>query len=127
MYNCLRKGFPDEREQNDKGQYLNKNGSVSKVQPKPLFHREPVERTAAERIVQFRKIQDEFLWINAVRAGELPVIKNPTWQCAWDCAYHTMCELQDRGGDAWEDYRDTMYQSQDPYEDHRMVKSSASD
>src|SRR5688572_22516499 len=48
MYNFIRKALPDEREMNEKGQYLNKDGSVSKRQPTPLLLRHPVKLTRPE-------------------------------------------------------------------------------
>ena len=93
-------------------------GDRSKVQPSPLFLREMVHRTSEERRTQLRRIQDEALHMQAVREKLLPVIKNPTRDCVWDCDYFTMCELQERGGD-FETHKSVAYRRQDPYADHR--------
>ena len=119
MYNFLRKAMPDVRPQNDEGKYLNKNGSVSKNQPSPLFVREPVYRDRRERAAQLRRIQDEALEMEDARKQPDRIIKNPTQDCSWDCAFYDLCLLHDKGGDDWEDYRDVMFEVRDPYADHR--------
>ena len=43
VYNFLRKTQPD-KPQNKFGEYLNKDGSVSKVQPAPFFTRYPDQK-----------------------------------------------------------------------------------
>lgn len=93
-------------------------GDRSKVQPGELFHREMVHRTSAEHRTQLRRIQDEALHMQAVKEKLLPVIKNPTRDCVWDCDYFTMCELQERGGD-YETHKSVAYRVEDPYADHR--------
>ncbi len=116
-YNFIRKAMPDERPRNAEGLCLNKNGTVSKLQPKPLYVREQVHRTPAERAAQIRRIQNDAIVLNAFRDGDLPLTKNPTRECSW-CAYLGLCEL-DEGGHDTEDYRRAMYRVQDPYADHR--------
>lgn len=93
-------------------------GEVSKQQPAPLFVRHPVYRTARERAQQIKRIQDEALHMRAYREGSLPLFKTPTRDCQWDCSFYHMCLLHEGGSD-WEEYRDAMYQVQDPYADHR--------
>jgi PD-(D/E)XK nuclease superfamily len=93
-------------------------GDRSKSQPLPLFHREIVHRTSAERRTQLERIQNEALHMQAVREGLLPIIKNPTRDCVWDCDFYNMCELQERGG-AWKDHMEVAYRVEDPYADHR--------
>jgi hypothetical protein len=95
-------------------------GEVSKTQPAPLFERFYIKRTAPERRTQVQRIKDEALWMNSARNGELPIIKNPTMDCSWDCAFFAMCELHEQGVD-WEDFRDQVFVSHDPYADHRKV------
>ena len=92
-------------------------GEVSKLQPKPLFQREFVHRTAAERATQIRRIQDEALVLDAFRTGDLPLIKNPTRECSF-CPFQGLCEL-DEGGHDTSDYLRAIYRTQDPYADHR--------
>ena len=85
--------------------------------------REPVEKSPGQRQTQIRKILDEFTWINLARDGSLPIIKSPKRDCAFFCPFFTMCELHDRGGEAWADYFESMYSQQDPYADHRKSAS----
>lgn len=98
-------------------------GERSKNQPPPLFIREQVWRTAPERTSQLRKIQDEGVAMQAYRDGTLPLIKNPTRDCSWDCKFFQMCELQDRGGD-WQIFKKAAYRVEDPYADHRKSAES---
>jgi len=119
QYNFLRKSKADDRPTDDRGQSLNKDGSVSKVQPSPRYVREPVTRTRAEVRTQFARIQAEALHMEAVRNKSLPLFKNPTADCSWGCAFHAMCELHESGDSAdYREYRDAMFKAQDPYADH---------
>lgn len=93
-------------------------GDRSKSQPPPLFVREQIWRTAPERKVQLQRIQNEGVAMQAYRDGLLPLIKNPTKDCSWDCSFFAMCELQERGGD-WETFKKAAYKQMDPYADHR--------
>jgi hypothetical protein len=93
-------------------------GDVSKVQPSPLFLRHYVKRTARERSKEIQGIKDDALHMNAVRNGLLPVTKNPTQDCSWDCDFFQMCELYQADVD-WTDFRDAVYVVRDPYADHR--------
>lgn len=93
-------------------------GDRSKVQPLPLFHREMVHRTTAERKTQLQRIQNEALTMQAYRERLLPIIKRPTRDCVWDCDFFTMCELQERGGD-FETHKQVAFRREDPYKDHR--------
>jgi hypothetical protein len=118
LYNFLRKGKKDDRSQNEDGYYLNKDGSVSKRQPSPLFHREIVRRGNAHRINTMERVERQALEIQWIDAGELQVHKTPTPDCNWQCQFFDMCELHESGGD-WEGYRDVAMVSWDPYEAHR--------
>lgn len=93
-------------------------GERSKSQPPPLFVREVVWRTAAERASQLRRIQNEGVQMQLARDLVIIPTKNPTKDCSWDCAFFAMCELQERGG-AWEDFKRLAFRPQDPYADHR--------
>jgi hypothetical protein len=122
LYNFLRKAKTDTRPTNAAGQALNKDGSISKIQPAQNFVREEVWRTRAERRTQIRKIQAEALQIEAVRNRVLPITKNPTDKCAWECPFFQMCELQDSGEPGeWKEYRDLAFRKVDPYADHRKT------
>lgn len=93
-------------------------GERSKVQPAVNFQREMIHRTAPERKAQLRRVQDEAVIAQVLRDGLLPIVKNPTRDCKWDCDFYAMCQLQDAGGN-WEDFRDLQYDVRDPYADHR--------
>lgn len=118
MYNFLRKAKPDTRPVNSKGQYLNKDGSVSARQPKPYFQRFWVSKTRKERNNELRAIANEARIMKLQRNGKLPLWKTPKDDCRWDCEFFMMCSLHERGQD-WEDYRDRMFKKGDPYEDYR--------
>jgi len=122
IYNFLKKIKPDERERNEGGAYLNKNGTVSKRQPKPAFVREIVERGPAERFTQMRRLTDEVAIMNAVRQGVLPVTKNTTRDCTW-CDFFTACQLHERGSKNFQTILKADFKQADPYED--MRKSAA--
>ena len=92
-------------------------GDVSAQQPARRFHREPVFRTRREKKTQIKRIGDEVMWMNAVRSGVLPVIKNHTRECGF-CEFREMCELDEKQGDV-QDYKDLMFQVRDPYAAHR--------
>ena len=93
-------------------------GDRSKVQPAPLFLREPVHRTSKERNSQLRRIQDEALQIELWRRGILKPSKNPTmFGCAF-CQYFDLCELDERGGDT-EEFIKMVFRKRDVYADHR--------
>lgn len=101
-------------------------GDVSLNQPPANFHREEVWRTSKEQATQIRKIQNEAVHMDAVRRRLLPIIKNPTQSCKWDCPFFAMCELQEAGDD-WREYRDAMYVKRDPYADHRESAEADTD
>jgi hypothetical protein len=119
IYNFLRKTTGDEREQNEDGLYLNKNGEISKRQPPPPFVREIVLRSKAEQRKQLDRIADEVMWMNAVRDGTLPVIKTPTKDCP-RCPFWLPCQLDERSNYAEaESVLHSDYIQIDPYEDTR--------
>ena len=97
-------------------------GDVSKVQPSPLFHRETVWRTRAERRTQIVRIQQEALQMERLRGKnriDQPT-KNPTKDCSWDCPFFNMCQLHEAGDD-WQEFRDAAFYKEDPYAAHRDV------
>jgi len=119
IYNFLRKAMPDERPYNEDGQYLNKDGSVSKRQPPKLFHREPVERSPLEQRTQLERIADEVAVMNAVRKGQIPVTKTPTKDCP-RCPFWIPCTLHERGNQhAFHEVMKNHFRQVDPYGDMR--------
>lgn len=93
-------------------------GERSKVQPLPIFQRDDVPRTRAEQASQLRRIQDEAVVMQAYRERLLPLTKNPTRDCTWDCPFFQMCELDERGGNV-DQYKKIAFRVEDPYKDHR--------
>lgn len=107
-YNFLRKSKPDPRPRNERGAYLNKNGEVSKVQPSKPFLREFVDRSPREVKSQLTRLADEVSIMNKVRSGELPITKTINDMCP-SCPFFTMCVMHERGGKAWQEFRDAHY------------------
>ena len=99
-------------------------GEPSKVQPAPYFERIPVFRSKAERQTMLKRIQAEGLRKEALSAERplLPILKNPTKDCAWDCSFKRMCEMHEAGAD-WEEYRDVSFKQWNPYGDHEIQKA----
>lgn len=118
LYNFIRKALPDLRPKDAEGRSLNKNGSISKVQPAPYFRRETVMRGAEEREVVFRRVLNEFREMQMVREGKLAVYKSPGRHCGF-CQFRDMCEVHECGSD-WEAMRDGMYTTWDPYAAHEI-------
>lgn len=121
MFNWLRKGLPDDRPKNEHGHALNKDGTVSKRQPKPLFHRWPLEFGPAEMDSINWRIRAEAWEMAQVKAGKLPIYKNPTMDCKWECAFKEACEVHEMGGD-WESILELEFQHWDPYSDHNLLE-----
>jgi hypothetical protein len=124
QYNFMRKALPDDRDRNEKGEALNKDGTVSKRQSPPLFVREVNWRSRDERRIMERRIQDEALHMEAMRNGTLPVYKRPTMDCSWRCEFYKMCMLDEAGADV-EEYKKAVYRVRDPYGDHRQNRKAA--
>src|SRR3546814_14542411 len=97
MYNFTRKGRPDDRPTNERGESLNKNGSVSKTQPAPLFVREVDWKSEGNRRNMEKRIQSEALHMEAMRNGTLPIYKRPQRDCSWRCEFYKMCMLDEAG------------------------------
>ena len=135
IYNYLRKSMPDTRPMNSQGLRINKptkkmvlelgielamEQSVSLRQPAPLFVRHEMEMSPENLVNIDTRIRQEIKEIRLVRAGKLPVYKNPDDHCRW-CQFKEICELKEMGQD-WEYFRDNMFITHDPYEDHRDKK-----
>lgn len=117
LYNFLRKGKADDRPVNELGQHLNKDGTVSKRQPSPLFHREVVRRGKASGQTVLDRMVDQALEMQMVDDGTLPPLKTITSDCSWQCDFFEMCELHERGAD-WQEYKRLAMTTWDPYEAH---------
>lgn len=112
-----RKAKSDDRPKNEIGQFLNKDGSVSKSQGAPLFWREVVQRNKANRLRQVSRIADDVEHMQAVRLGVMPITKSPGTHCNW-CDFTDLCDIDEDGGDT-EDYISGVYKVEDQYADHR--------
>lgn len=93
-------------------------GDVSKRQPAPLFLREKIHRTSKERSSQLRRIQNEAVQIELLRAGVIVPSKTPTRDCSRFCSLFDLCELDERGGDT-EEFKRMVFNKRDVYADHR--------
>lgn len=104
-----------------KALHLTVLGDVSRQQPSPYFERIPVYRSRAERETMLQRIRDEARHIESARSDRplLPIIKNPTKDCHWDCEFFRMCQLHEAGAD-WQEFRDAMFKVWSPYEDHEI-------
>lgn len=122
LYTFLRKAKPDGREKNAQGLYLNQDGTVSKKQPPPLFHRELVYRSLRERENARERAVIEVLLMMAHRRGLLPIIKTPeTGQmghCGF-CPVRDLCELHESGDD-WQLMQRSSMTKWDPYDAHEI-------
>jgi hypothetical protein len=118
IYNFLRKARPPDKPRNRFGEYLNKDGSVSKQQPPPFFERYVVSKTAAERNSQIKHIGNEALHMKAFRTGKLALHKNPTRDCNWDCAFFLLCQVHEAGGD-YEGTKKVLFKKEDPYKEYK--------
>lgn len=124
LYTYMRKGKRDERPRNAEGHCLNKDGTVSKKQPAPLFHRELVYRSEHEREEARRRVIAEFKEMQMVRSGELDAYKTPgsgpMSHCNF-CPYRDLCELHEMGSD-WEGLSKATMTTWDPYADHEVAE-----
>lgn len=121
MYNFLRKRMPDTREQNAQGLYLNKNGTVSKQQPTPIYVRHPVVLSNTSKLIALRHLQREAIAITrvtaALRSKELDpghLLKTPHKNCPKLCPFFAMCAVEEQGGDHRQMERN-LYRRENPY------------
>lgn len=117
LYNFLRKAHYPDKERNQFGEWLNKDGSVAKRQPSPFFYRHVVTKTAAERNSQIDHIGQEVMAMKAFKEGKLNLYKNPTRDCSWDCQYFTLCGIHESGGNV-EETKKALFRKEDPYQEY---------
>lgn len=98
-------------------------GDRSAQQPPPLFERHEIRRTRSEIKTQISRIAAEGIVMEGMRSGDLPLFKNPTRDCSWDCSFFNMCQLHEQNVD-WEEFRDAVFIKRDPYDRYRMLKSA---
>lgn len=117
IFSYLRKAKPPDKPRNAQGQVLNKDGSVSKVQPAPLFWREQVMRGKANRLRQVERIAEDMEQIAMARQGLLPILKSPGEHCNW-CDFSDLCDIDENGDDV-QGFIEAVFRRTDPYADHR--------
>lgn len=101
-------------------------GAESKNQPSPLFERFHVFRSVEERATQLRRIKIEAWFIEESRAGNIPLYKNPTHDCSWDCPFFRVCQLDEQGAsDDVEDFIKATFRVGDPYLNEDEEQKSA--
>lgn len=98
-------------------------GEPSKRQPRPRYHREPLDFSVTQLDEINRRIRAEAWEIAQVRAGKLPMYKSPGRECDW-CEFKEMCELHEMGAD-WESMMHLEFDTWDPYEAHELVLEKA--
>ncbi len=126
LYNFLRKSKRWDKPTNAKGQVLNKDGSVSKVQPAKRFHREVVWRNQKEKVIMTERLRREHAIMDQMRRHPELVFKTPGRDCSSFCPFFEMCEMHEQGGDH-QGYKEEMYIVRDPYADHRKSAGDAGD
>lgn len=117
IYNFVRKARYPDKERNRFGEFLNKDGSVAKRQPPPFFDRHVVSKTARERNQQIINIGNEALHMKAFVDKRLPLHKNPTKDCSWDCSFFTLCQIDEVQGNVEETKR-ALFKKEDPYTEY---------
>lgn len=121
LYNYLRKAVPDMRDVDAKGLALNKDGTISKRQPVPLFRRHPVTLTNKAKLVALKRIRRDVILLTELRGYLMKhrdfadkLSKTPHSSCPKFCDYFAMCELEEQGGDISK-LRRGMFVRQNPY------------
>jgi len=71
------------------------------------------------------RIRQEAKEMRLVRQGKLPIYKNPTKDCDWDCPFKEACELHEMGGD-WESVLELEFDTWNPYSDHDLLEERVS-
>lgn len=119
MFNFLRRARQDERPRNALGQYLNKDGSVSKKQPATYFHREPTYRSDYDKGETLRRALNTNREMEMVKDGRLATVKSPNTMICAGCGWYDVCELHEYGQD-WHLLLDAITEEWDPYEAHEI-------
>lgn len=114
MFNFLRKQMPPENS-DAQGRKLNKDGSVSKQQPAPLFVRHRTYRGEAAGDIIRRRIAKEASEIIDAQAGRLAVLKTPSQFTCPMCPVVEICELHEIGQD-WKAMARSLMKKKSPRE-----------
>jgi len=137
LYTFLRKALPNpDYRFDDEGRKLNKDGSVSKVQPSPYFVRVPVYRDKADKAQFYERLRaqaaDMYIMTAAMKAweengrGDLPplIYKNPGtmfFPNCRGCPVRESCEVHESGGD-WRAVLDQITVPWDGYAAHELAE-----
>lgn len=95
-------------------------GEISKKQPPPLLHRSTLDVSQRSLDEINRRIRAEAWEIAQFRKGLLPLTKNPTKDCKWDCSFKEACELHEMGAD-YESMLELEFTTWSPYEAHELA------
>jgi hypothetical protein len=118
-FNFLRRARRDDRPKNALGQYLNKDGTVSKKQPADRFARIPTYRSEHDREMHMARALEDFKEMEMVKNGELTVLKNPGPVTCGMCGWLDVCEMHETGAD-WKLLLDGITEEWDPYSEHEI-------
>lgn len=99
-------------------------GEPSKRQPRANLVRFPLYFGPSEMNTINQRIRGEAWEMAQVRAGKLPLLKNPTKDCDWDCPFVAACELHEMGAD-WQSVLDFEFVEWNPYSDHELLEEKA--
>lgn len=119
LYTFLRKAMPDDRPKNEDGLSLNKNGTVSKRQPAPLFHREMAYRDTFDRNMVRARIIAQAEEMAMCRDGALAVYKVPDQRNCGGCPFLDACELHETGAD-YQPLLRAGFERYNPYSEHEV-------
>jgi PD-(D/E)XK nuclease superfamily len=119
VFNFLRRARRDPRPRNAEGQSLNKDGSVSKRQQAPLFHREPTWRTQHDREQVTKRALNDWREMQMALRGDLPIDKQPGFFNCRSCQWLDACELHETGHDH-ETFLAQTTERWDPYAAHEI-------
>lgn len=125
LFNFIRKAVPDpDKNYNEAGQVLNKDGTISKRQPPPFFHREPVYRDEVDGAMLDTRVRAQARRMRRMRLGVEEVYKTPGTltnpHCSW-CPFADMCELHETGQD-WEEFKRLTMSTWEPYAQHEIYE-----
>ena len=94
-------------------------GEVSEKQPTRNLYRHWVPRTKAERNAQIKHIAADVQVMDLYRSGKLPITKNSTDRCPYDCDFFDLCEIAESDPKGEKEFISMAFSRRDPYFDHR--------